>query len=129
MKSCSARVCFAGPPSATRRSGVAGALRGGTTDGGSANPFALADQTILIAGAASGNGPTTAAACAALGAELVLADIADAAPVAEKLRQEGRAAIASRCDVTDRAAVERLVAEAGAIDAMIVCSGICPFDE
>jgi NAD(P)-dependent dehydrogenase (short-subunit alcohol dehydrogenase family) len=95
----------------------------------SANPFALEDQTVLIAGAANGIGASAAAACAALGAELVLADIADAAPVADKLRREGHAAIASRCDVTDRAAVERLVAEAGAIDAMIVCSGICPFDD
>jgi NAD(P)-dependent dehydrogenase (short-subunit alcohol dehydrogenase family) len=95
----------------------------------SANPFALEDQTVLIAGAANGIGASAAAACAALGAELVLADIADAAPAADKLRREGHAAIASRCDVTDRAAVERLVAEAGAIDAMIVCSGICPFDD
>jgi NAD(P)-dependent dehydrogenase (short-subunit alcohol dehydrogenase family) len=95
----------------------------------SANPFALEDQTVLIAGAANGIGASAAAVCAALGAELVLADIADAAPVADKLRREGHAAIASRCDVTDRAAVERLVAEAGAIDAMIVCSGICPFDD
>ncbi len=31
--------------------------------------------------------------------------------------------------MTDRAAVERLLTEAGAIDAMIVCSGICPFDD
>jgi len=95
----------------------------------SANPFALEDQTVLIAGAANGIGASAAAACAALGAELVLADVADAAPVAYQLRRDGHAAIASRCDVTDRVAVERLVAEAGAIDAMIVCSGICPFDD
>jgi NAD(P)-dependent dehydrogenase (short-subunit alcohol dehydrogenase family) len=93
------------------------------------NPFALDDQTILITGAANGIGASAAAACAALGAELVLADVADAGPVAEKLRHEGHAAIAARCDVTDRAAVERMIAEAGAIDALIVCSGICPFDD
>jgi NAD(P)-dependent dehydrogenase (short-subunit alcohol dehydrogenase family) len=58
-----------------------------------------------------------------------LADIADATTLAEKLRGERHAAVAASCDVTDRAAVERLVADAGAIDAMIVCSGICPFDD
>jgi NAD(P)-dependent dehydrogenase (short-subunit alcohol dehydrogenase family) len=94
-----------------------------------ANPFALEGQTILIAGGASGIGASAAAACAGLGAKLILADIADAGPVAEKLRSEGRAASTSACDVTDRGAVERLVADAGAIDAMIVCSGICPFDD
>jgi NAD(P)-dependent dehydrogenase (short-subunit alcohol dehydrogenase family) len=39
----------------------------------SANPFALEDQTVLIAGAANGIGASAAAACAALGAELVFA--------------------------------------------------------
>jgi NADP-dependent 3-hydroxy acid dehydrogenase YdfG len=34
----------------------------------SANPFALEDHTILITGGASGIGASTAAACAALGA-------------------------------------------------------------
>lgn len=94
-----------------------------------ANPFVLEGKTILIAGGASGIGASAAATCAALGAKLVLADIADARPVAEKLRGEGREASASSCDVTDRAAVERLVKSAGTIDAMIVCSGICPFDD
>jgi len=94
-----------------------------------ANPFALEGDTILILGAASGIGASTAAACATLGAKLILADVAGAAPIAEKLRSEGRAATVAACDVTDRAAVERLLAEAGVIDAMIVCSGICPFDD
>jgi NAD(P)-dependent dehydrogenase (short-subunit alcohol dehydrogenase family) len=94
-----------------------------------AYPFALEGQTILITGGASGIGASTAAACAALGAKLVLADITDAAPVVEQLRKEGGAATATTCDVTDRAAVERLVADAGTVDAMIVCSGICPFDD
>ncbi len=57
-----------------------------------ANPFALEGNTILILGAASGIGASTAAACATLGAKLILADVADTAPIAEKLRSEGRAA-------------------------------------
>lgn len=94
-----------------------------------ANPFALEGNTILILGAASGIGASSASACAALGAKLVLADIADAAPLADKLRSEGCTVTVASCDVTDRAAVERFLAETGAIDAMIVCSGICPFDD
>ena len=44
-----------------------------------------------------------AAICAGLGAKLVLADIGDAAPVAEKLRCDGHQVSAVACDVTDRA--------------------------
>jgi NAD(P)-dependent dehydrogenase (short-subunit alcohol dehydrogenase family) len=45
------------------------------------------------------------------------------------LAREGHQARAASCDVTDRAAVERLVSGAGALDAMVVCSGICPYDD
>ena len=93
------------------------------------HPFSLAGKHILIAGGASGIGASAAAICAGLGAKLVLADIGDAAPVAEKLRCDGHQVSAVACDVTDRAAVERVVSDAGVLDAMIVCSGICPFDD
>jgi NAD(P)-dependent dehydrogenase (short-subunit alcohol dehydrogenase family) len=94
-----------------------------------AHPFSLEGKTILIAGGASGIGASAAAICAGLGAKLILADVGDATPVADKLRREGHQASAASCDVTDRAAVERLVSGAGALDALIVCSGICPFDD
>jgi NAD(P)-dependent dehydrogenase (short-subunit alcohol dehydrogenase family) len=94
-----------------------------------AGPFSLEGQTILIAGGASGIGASTAAICAGLGAKLILADVSDAAPVAEKLRREGHQASAASCNVTDRTAVERLVSGIGPLDAMVVCSGICPFDD
>lgn len=93
------------------------------------NPFLLEGKSILITGGASGIGASTAATCAGLGAKLILADIADANPVVEALRKDGRDAFAARCDVTDRAAVESCIADCGAIDAMIVCAGICPFDD
>jgi len=95
----------------------------------SAHPFSLAGKTVLVAGGASGIGASTAAVCAGLGAKLVLADVGDATPVADKLRREGHQATAASCDVTDRAAVEHLMSGAGALDAMVVCSGICPFDD
>jgi NAD(P)-dependent dehydrogenase (short-subunit alcohol dehydrogenase family) len=94
-----------------------------------AHPFSLEGKRILIAGGASGIGASAAAICAGLGAKLILADVSDATPVADKLRREGHQASAASCDVTNRAAVERLVSGAGALDALIVCSGICPFDD
>jgi len=95
----------------------------------SASPFSLEGQTILIAGGANGIGASAAAICAGLGAKLVLADVSDATPVAESLRREGHQASAASCDVTNRTAVERLVSGVGTLDAMVVCSGICPFDD
>ena len=68
-----------------------------------ANPFALEGETILIAGGASGIGASTAATCAALGAKLVLADIADARAFGgTNSAAKATSAVASRCDVTDR---------------------------
>ncbi len=93
------------------------------------HPFSLEGDTILIFGAASGIGASAAAVSARLGAKLILADVADALPLARDLEAAGRSASSVSCDVTDRAAVERTVAQAGAVDAMIVCSGICPFDD
>ena len=49
--------------------------------------------------------------------------------MAEKLRREGHQASAASCDVTNRTAVERLASGIGPLDAMVVCSGICPFDD
>jgi len=86
-------------------------------------------KTILIAGGANGIGASAAEICASLGAKLVLADVSNATPMAEKLRREGHQASAASCDVTNRTAVERLVSGVGTLDAMVVCSGICPFDD
>jgi NAD(P)-dependent dehydrogenase (short-subunit alcohol dehydrogenase family) len=88
----------------------------------SAHPFSLAGKTVLVAGGASGIGASTAAVCAGLGAKLVLADVGDATPVADKLRREGHQASAASCDITDRAAVERLVSKAPSI----ACARRCP---
>jgi 3-oxoacyl-[acyl-carrier protein] reductase len=93
------------------------------------NPFSLAGQTILIFGAANGIGASVARLAARLGARLALADVADLGPLARELAADGNEPTTLACDVADRAAVERAVAEAGAIGAMVVCSGICPFDD
>jgi NAD(P)-dependent dehydrogenase (short-subunit alcohol dehydrogenase family) len=91
--------------------------------------FSLNGVKILIAGAASGIGACTAAACAALGAELVLADILDTAALQQQLRAKNHPVSAAQCDVTDRSAVEAMFARCGSLDALVVCSGICPFDD
>lgn len=93
------------------------------------HPFSLEGETILVFGAASGIGASAAKLCARLGAKLMLADVADAQPLARDIEAAGGSASSVSCDVTDRAAVELTVAQAGAVDAMIVCSGICPFDD
>ena len=93
-----------------------------------ANPFALEGNTILIPGAASGIGASSAAACAALGAKLILADIADPGRWRKtpQRRTHGHRSVV-RCDRPRRG--RAAPSETGAIDAMIVCSGICPFDD
>jgi NAD(P)-dependent dehydrogenase (short-subunit alcohol dehydrogenase family) len=91
--------------------------------------FSLDGATILITGAASGIGACTASVCAALGANLILADVVDVSTLQAQLRAENCSVASARCDVTDRAAVEKLLASSGSIDAMVVCSGICPFDD
>ena len=69
-------------------------------------------KTVLITGAASGIGRATAGIFAREGARVVAADIdgSGAEGCAGAVRQAGGAAIAVAADVTDRAAVDRMVA-------------------
>jgi NAD(P)-dependent dehydrogenase (short-subunit alcohol dehydrogenase family) len=88
--------------------------------------FSLEGATVLVMGAASGIGASVASACAALGANLVLAD---SASLQKALGAENRSSVVAQCDVTDRAGVEKLLSDVGPVEAMVVCSGICPFDD
>jgi serine 3-dehydrogenase (NADP+) len=86
-----------------------------------------ADKTVIITGASSGIGAATAQAFAAAGANVVLAarDEARLAAVADTIA--GRALVVPT-DVSDRRAVERLVAETvaafGGIDIVINNAGV-----
>jgi NAD(P)-dependent dehydrogenase (short-subunit alcohol dehydrogenase family) len=79
----------------------------------------LKGKRIIVTGAAQGIGASLAAGFAAMGARVVLADIADPGPAAARI--EG--AIAVRMDVTDPADCERLATETeaafGGIDGVV----------
>jgi len=112
---------------------------------GSANTAALAGRVALVTGAASGIGFATAEHFLSLGAHVFLVDRdADALRAATESLTNGRAAADGQpkragfglrvaggvCDVTDRAAVERVVAEAvhafGGIDILVSNAGSAP---
>jgi NAD(P)-dependent dehydrogenase (short-subunit alcohol dehydrogenase family) len=87
------------------------------------NPsYDFTGKVALVTGASAGMGLATARAFAAAGAAVVLADIKDDAvyKAADALNEEGRRAIAVRCDTSDdeavAAMVDRTVAEFGRID-------------
>ena len=90
------------------------------------NAIDLAGARVLITGAAGGIGAAAARACAALGADLVLADTAPVTALVEELQGDGAAAVGQICDVRSRQAVAQLVASAGSVDAAVACAGICP---
>ena len=93
------------------------------------SPYDLAGTRVLITGAAGGIGAATARVCAALGAALLLVDQRPTEEMAEQLRAGGSAAEAFGCDVTSRTEVEALAATTGAIDALVLAAGICPWDD
>jgi NAD(P)-dependent dehydrogenase (short-subunit alcohol dehydrogenase family) len=93
-------------------------------------------KTAIVTGSARGIGYGTATCLARKGANVVIADMdAEAAgKAAEKLsRDTGASAIGVKCDVTVRAQVEAMIAEArrrfGGIDILVNNAGICPFVE
>lgn len=91
--------------------------------------FDLGGSRVLIAGAASGIGAASAAACASMGAQVILADVADCTGAANAIRAAGGQAEVSRCDITNRGAVDELVAAHVPIDALVASAAICPWDD
>ena len=94
------------------------------------NAFDLSDRRILITGAAGGIGAAAATFCASLGAKMILIDNnAGAGVIARAIRQTGGAATAETADVSQRAEVERIANQVGAIDGLVLNAAICPWDE
>jgi NAD(P)-dependent dehydrogenase (short-subunit alcohol dehydrogenase family) len=83
------------------------------------NLFDLRGERILITGAGGAIGGATARVCAALGADIFLADLKAPVELATELKARGSAAL----DNTDRAAVNALFKDVGELDALIDTSG------
>ena len=85
----------------------------------------FSDRVALVTGGGRGIGAATAARLAEEGARVVVSDM-DVAPAQEVAGPIGGLAIA--CNVTDRSAVESLVArtvgELGRLDILVCCAGI-----
>jgi len=81
----------------------------------------LGGRTVLVTGASGGLGQAIARGLAARGAQLVLT--ARRVDVLESLAAETRGR-AIACDLGDRAAVERLVSDAGPIDVLVANAGL-----
>lgn len=93
--------------------------------------FALTGRTALVTGATRGLGRAFAVAIAEAGADVIVhgRDAEAAAAVAAKIRATGRSAYVVLGDLTGRAAVEGVVAEAlsqaGRIDVLVNNAGAC----
>jgi len=94
-----------------------------------ANAFDLSGMRIAISGAGGGIGSETARLVASMGADVLLSDLEAPEPLADYLRGQGRQAEAAALNVTDRGAVEAWAESCGAVDALIDCAAICPFDD
>lgn len=87
-------------------------------------------KVVLVTGASRGIGKATALDCASRGAVVWVTsrDGAECEKVAEEIRKAGGQAFARACDVTEYAAVERLVREIvdahGRLDALVNNAGV-----
>lgn len=91
--------------------------------------FDLSGRRILITGGGAGIGAATAAVCARLGAEVLLVDLADSETAAEAIRSEGGKAASFVADAASSSDMDRLSAEIGAVDGLVLNAAICPWDE
>jgi NAD(P)-dependent dehydrogenase (short-subunit alcohol dehydrogenase family) len=86
------------------------------------------DAAVIITGGASGIGKAVGEELASRGADVVLADIDDAEPVAAAIRARGGKASAARLDVTRaddvKALVDRTIAAKGRLDFIFNNAGI-----
>ncbi|MFN3145621.1 MAG: SDR family NAD(P)-dependent oxidoreductase [Paracoccaceae bacterium] len=101
--------------------------------------MSLEGRTAIVTGAGTGLGLEIARLLSARGANIVSADILDAERGAEAARANGRRAIATETDVSDKAAVDAMVAAAlaefGTVDILVNNAAISrgmklkPFEE
>ena len=94
------------------------------------NPFTLEGRTILITGASSGIGRTTAIECSRMGARLIITgrDSDRLDEVCHELEGSGHQAIIA--DLTQEDQVESLLSQLPVIDGVVLCAGqgtVVPF--
>jgi NAD(P)-dependent dehydrogenase (short-subunit alcohol dehydrogenase family) len=88
--------------------------------------FSLTGRRVLVAGAAGGIGQATVRLCAALGAEIMAADLG--APTIEDLPPDASVAKFA-CDFSVRADVENLAQQTGPVDGLVDVAAVCPFGD
>lgn len=93
------------------------------------NLFSLAGDRILVTGAAGGIGSATARVCASLGADLILVDRYGTEALANELNASGGKAMSITADMTERQTVEKVVATAEPLDAVVDCAGLFITDD
>lgn len=86
------------------------------------NPFSLKGKTILVTGASSGIGQTTAVSCAQMGAEVVITG-RDAERLQATADLIGTPVTQISADLTSNDDVERLVAALPPLDGAVLCAG------
>lgn len=87
------------------------------------NPFSLNGKRVLVTGASSGIGRTTAIECSRLGAIMVLTGRNEVRlhETLEALWGEGHSAIAA--DLTNSESLAQLVETVGVLDGLVICAG------
>ncbi len=83
----------------------------------------LKDKVAIVTGGARGIGAAFCDGLAAAGARVVVADVLDGSPVAERIGEMQRRAVFVRADVTSKQSVENLVSDAvrefGTVDILV----------
>lgn len=83
----------------------------------------------MVVGAAGGIGQATSRVLARQGASLAVVDRDAPTALSAELAAAGGDAAAFACDVASRAAIDKLVGQAGGIDALVYVAAICPWDD
>jgi len=88
------------------------------------NPFNLTNKTILVTGASSGIGRTTAIECSRLGAKLVITgrDVARLQETCDQLEGDGHVQVLA--DLTSDEDIAKLFAACPMLDGLVLCAGV-----